>query len=81
MNHRECCKYREKKLKRKTSTFFDMRFKPPPTKNIASTMLFISTWISDVFFPQILGSSEITKTNEANLHGFCTDSFFLNGLS
>ena len=25
---------------------------------------------------QILGSSEITKTNEVNLHGFCTDSFF-----
>ena len=22
-----------------------------------------------------MGSSEITKTNEVNLHGFCTDSF------
>ena len=28
---------------------------------------------------QILGSVEITKTNEANLRGFCTDTFF-NGL-
>ena len=25
---------------------------------------------------QILGSFEITKTNEVNMHGFCTDSFF-----
>ena len=24
---------------------------------------------------QILGSSEITKTNLVNLHGFCTDTF------
>ena len=25
---------------------------------------------------QILGLSEITKTNKVNLHGFCTDTFF-----
>ena len=39
---------------------------------------YLSIWLCpkiDKLRSQVLGSFEITKTNEVNLHGFCTDSF------
>ena len=44
-------------------------------KNTDPYTLYFAEMIFVRLRPQILGSSEITNTNEVNLHGFRTDSF------